>query len=132
MPAFGTEKQFFHHFRHAKAKDLTDLTAVVYALLAWNWEILSGQEAAKILSGRRSSAHQLSLRAKWEAGDRRGLVVRPALRSKHLTGEAFDVERGPALHVWGAWIQSLGGRWGGTFRVRDPVHFDLGSLSDAE
>ena len=98
--------------------------AFVYALLAWNWEVHGGT-APKITSGLRSAAHQLTLRRRWEMGDRRGLVVKPALSSAHVRGEAFDLVRGRHLSVFGVWIKQLGGRWGGDFSTPDPVHFDF-------
>lgn len=125
MPSIGSDNQFEALFRHGIEKGLTPLTAFVYALLAWNYEIISGEFAPRIVSGRRSFEHQLSLRKRWEQGDRRGLVVRPALSSSHTRGTGFDLQRGPALPILGSWIEQLGGRWGGNFRDRDPVHFDF-------
>ena len=122
------EKLFLKFFRQGADKGLSIEAAYVFALLAWNWSLLGGK-VPRITSGRRSRAHQLSLRRRWEMGDRRGLVVQPALQSAHTSGDAFDVERGEHIAVWGRWIQSIGGRWGGTFSTPDPVHFDIRGIA---
>jgi len=89
------------------------------------WLIQLGRRPLPITSGRRSASHQRDLRARWDRGDRRGLVARPALNSAHVRGEAFDVARGPALTKMGQLAHYAGVRWGASFR--DPVHFDLGN-----
>lgn len=126
MPAWGTEKQAIHHFMHGIAKGLDQETALVYAILAWNYEVFAQESAPRITSGRRSFAHQLTLRERWIRGDRRGLVVKPALHSQHTLGRAFDIERKRrAIAAFAGWAPRLGIRWGGNFTNPDPVHFDL-------
>lgn len=88
----------------------------------WNVEITSGY---------RDPSYQLALRARWDAGDRAGLRVRPARSSAHSRGEAVDLvvledPDGRKLQQLGLWAQRRGYRWGGTFSVPDPVHFATG------
>lgn len=83
--------------------------------------------APKITSGLRSAKYQAELRARWDRGDRAGLVTRPALYSNHTRAEAFDIERGRALDYFAHWAPYLGVRWGGKFATPDGVHFDLGN-----
>lgn len=97
-----------------------------YATLAW-WGEHFGIRAPAITSGRRSAARQRELRGRWDRGDRRGLVARPAEHSHHTSGNAFDISAPPeVLRIFGSWAPLLGLRWGGTFRSPDPVHFDTG------
>lgn len=124
-------KRVMRLWNHALDKGLTPMTAYVYTLMAWNWELISGQTAPQITSGRRSRAHQLRLRRRFDAGDRRGLVVRPALKSAHVEGIAFDIRSGSHTQVFAAWIKEIGGRWGGDFSTPDPVHFDLRGIPGA-
>lgn len=82
-----------------------------------------------ITSGKRTEAHQASLRA---AG------LTKARQSRHVTGTAFDVSftgfsRNQALAlprwVWeavGEAGERMGLRWGGRFKDYDPFHFDAG------
>lgn len=129
MAAFGTQKRALLLWGHAQEKGLEPLTAWLYVLLAWNYERLAGESAPRITSGRRSRAHQLSLRQRWDAGDRRGLVVRPALSSQHTEGRAFDIERKRrAIAAFASWAPGVGLRWGGNFSDPDPVHFDTKNL----
>jgi hypothetical protein len=88
-----------------------------------------------IVSGVRSAAEQAALRARWDAGDRRGLSARPALVSAHTRGRAVDLnlahEDGriwrqqdtPELWPWlAAELRRYQIRWGGP---SDPNHFEL-------
>jgi D-alanyl-D-alanine dipeptidase len=91
-----------------------------------------------VTSGYRSPQQQAALRARWDRGDRSGLVVRPAAASRHAQGRAADLAftvRGRRLPVaqtprdaW-AWLADLlepvGVRWGGTFSPPDWNHFEL-------
>lgn len=82
----------------------------------------------KITSGFRSPARQLELINKWDAGNRTGLVTRPAVRSWHMQRLAVDVstEPRPTFEVFRQVMLMFDGvRWGGNFRRSDPVHFDL-------
>lgn len=95
----------------------------------------------RVTSAYRDPAFQAALRARWDAGDRAGLVARPALRSAHSDGLAVDLVasgevpgRQPALVQLGLWAQTKGYVWGGTFTRYDPVHFAVarGSSSAGE
>lgn len=109
-----------------RASGLTDKAAQAYATLTW-WGEHYGIRTPPITSGKRDAKRQAELRARWDRGDRRGLVVRPAANSHHTRGEAFDLTGGPHLATLGELAPYAGLRWGGTFRDTDPVHFDLGS-----
>ena len=86
-----------------------------------------------IVSGYRSPVKQRQMRNRWDAGDRVGLVARPAVRSWHTTGQAWDVENGVAGFPWYRWTimqyikprVNVEIRWGGNFSSPDPVHFDV-------
>jgi hypothetical protein len=110
---------------YALAKGLTYETAKAYATLTW-WGEHYGVRSPDITSGRRSAAYQAELRARWDRGDRRGLVARPALTSAHTEGRAFDLAASSRdLQILGSLAPYAGLRWGGTFSEPDPVHFDL-------
>lgn len=93
-----------------------------YLVVAFNdagWPLI-------VTSGRRSSSRQAEL-------IRAGYTT--ATRSRHLTGDAFDVGlrgykwRDVPEWVWdivGEYGESLGLRWGGRFTTPDPIHFDTG------
>lgn len=109
-------------YAHGKRHGLTHAAAAGYAALGW-WLEHYDIQAPKIISGRRSRAKQEAMRRRWDRGDRRGLVSRPAENSAHLDGEAFDVSADSwTLSVMGSWAPYAGLRWGGSFN--DPVHFD--------
>jgi hypothetical protein len=103
---------------------LTPDTARKYATLTW-WGEHLGIRTPAIVSGRRSYAHQMAMRARWDRGDRAGLVARPAKDSLHVKGEAFDLQNTGALHILGRIAEKAGLLWGGTFRDPDPVHFQV-------
>lgn len=94
--------------------------------------------SVRVTSGYRDPARQAALRARWDAGDRTGLVARPALRSAHSEGLAVDLVVAPRSDVsqaqLGIYAQTRGYVWGGTFSRPDPVHFavDRGSSSSGE
>lgn len=73
----------------------------------------------QLTSGRRSRRAQ-------EALIRAGKTT--ATRSLHLAGIAVDIagltpaQQREAGELWESW----GGRWGGRFRSKDPIHFDAG------
>lgn len=76
----------------------------------------------RIQSGRRSSAHQADLQARWDRGDRQGLAARPADTSQHTLGKAIDITtNNPAREAQIA--EALGVGAGYRFKTPDPVHF---------
>lgn len=89
-----------------------------------------------VLSICRSSAAQSELRRRWDSGDKRGIRVRPALRSAHTPDNfgrcnAFDLAgTEDQLNQTGRFVNELRGdgfrtvRWGGNWLVKDPNHFD--------
>lgn len=91
------------------------------------WLIATLRQAglpAIVTSARRSAAHQRRLIA---AG------ATTAVRSRHLIGRALDIGFAgvPAAQTPADWYrlagelwESLGGRWGGRFQLRDPIHLD--------
>lgn len=80
---------------------------------------------ARLISARRSVAHQLALL-------RAGRTT-AGLGSRHLYGRAFDIDFSrpvadtpPEWWQFAGWLgQYLGLRWGGHFTKPDVVHFDL-------
>lgn len=91
-----------------------------------------------IASGYRSPFEQAALRARWDSGNRVGLVVRPALDSAHSHGLAVDLQftvAGLRVPVRATptsafrWVADLLGPlgviWGGRFKVHDPNHFEI-------
>lgn len=113
-------------YAHGIAAGLTRKAAEAYATVTW-WGEHYGIRTPQIVSGRRSGAAQAAMRARWDSGDRRGLVVRPALDSAHTRGEAFDLQDTGGLRTLGELARFTGLRWGGNFTDPDPVHFDLGA-----
>ena len=92
----------------------------------------------RVVSGYRSEAYQAQLRARWDSGDRAGLLVRPALVSRHSSGRAVDLAfswegypiavRDTPRQYWQYLAEILapvGVRWGGTFRPPDLNHFEI-------
>ena len=81
-------------------------------------------EVATITSAYRDPARQRALIAKWDAGDREGLVVRPSETSWHLQGRAIDISTNYANFAQLRDIlENLGLEWGGRWKRPDPVHF---------
>ena len=119
------EERFWRHYEHGLEKGLTEETAYEYATLVW-WGEWYGIPAATITSGRRSIAHQRTLRERWARGDRRGISSRPALNSRHVTGQAFDIrtDNRNRTNAYAYLAQFLNLRWGGDFSQPDPGHFD--------
>lgn len=80
---------------------------------------------AYVTSAKRSRADQQRLYLAAQAGRSRFPAAAPGT-SKHETGRAFDLGGLTASQlrylgrVWTSW----GGRWGGSFRKRDPIHFE--------
>ena len=103
---------------------LTLDTAKAYAALTW-WGEHYGIKTPAIVSGRRSASHQAAMRARWDRGDRAGLVARPAKDSRHVDGEAFDLQNTGALRKLGELASAAGLSWGGFFAEPDPVHFQM-------
>lgn len=88
-------------------------------------ELRSAGLPAIVTSGRRTPQRQRQLIAA-------GLTT--ATRSLHLLGRAMDIgfANVPTAQVPPAWLtfagsrwELIGGRWGGRFRDRDPIHFDF-------
>ncbi len=92
----------------------------------------------RVTSGYRSPAYQRQLRARWDRGNRGGLVYRPALVSRHSTGRAIDIGfviRGRPVPVasipaisWayvGALMERQGVTWGGRWSPPDLPHFEV-------
>ena len=85
-----------------------------------------------ITEGIRSAGRQAELYA--QGRSRPGPIVTNTLRSKHVTGHAFDIDLyqvAPdrvAVPVWewcGRLGEALGLVWGGRWRMRDYRHFEL-------
>lgn len=80
---------------------------------------------AYVSSGRRSSRVQAGLYRDYLAGRSRFPAAPPG-RSKHERGLAVDIggvtsrQLSQLGRLWRRW----GGRWGGTFKKRDPIHFE--------
>lgn len=80
---------------------------------------------AYVSSVKRDSKTQAGLYEKWIAGHAKYPAAAPGT-SKHELGLALDIggmhdaELAYLGRVWSSW----GGRWGGTFRNRDPIHFE--------
>lgn len=115
----------FEDFNEARDNwQLEITTALLYVVL----QFLGREEGLvplQLTSGFRSEKHQAMLRGRWDAGMREGMTVRPALKSQHSLGRAFDVDTSnPHLKHYGKWAKEIGGRWGGDFRSADPGHFD--------
>lgn len=114
---------------HALAHGLTRAMADRYAALA-TWLVELGlPRPPRIVSGRRSRAWTREAQRAWDQGRGHvyGLVQRPVSDSRHLTGEAFDLEGSRARYhrVAGRlWERAGFGRWGGRFN--DPNHYDAG------
>ena len=113
-------------WEYAKGWGLTDRAAILYVTLV-AWSIAYGLPPLSILSGYRDPEHQAELRRRWDAGDRGGLMARPAERSAHMTGDAFDTNYDAnLLGIWGYFTKFIeNARWGGEFRAPDWNHFDV-------
>lgn len=80
---------------------------------------------AYVSSVKRDSKKQSDLYDAWLAG-RSKYPAAPPGTSKHELGLAVDIggmtdsQLAYLGQVWRSW----GGRWGGTFRNRDPIHFE--------
>jgi len=88
------------------------------------WANYYGIDAPEILSGYRSPEGQASLRRQWDLGNRKGIAVRPARKSKHTERKALDLKPTPYLSWYGMIAAYYGYGWGGDFRgAPDPGHF---------
>lgn len=84
-----------------------------------------------IISGFRSPERQAELLERWLAGDRQGIAARPACRSWHTVGRAWDVQTQVQGFQWYRYFcEYLGARWGGRFSSPDVPHFDLPGPED--
>ena len=89
---------------------------------------LKGYRFPLLTSGYRTPQRQRELLNNWIAGNRRGLVARPAERSWHMQGRAVDVsrlERTESFRIFRDAMVLMGVEWGGNFRKPDPVHFQV-------
>lgn len=88
-----------------------------------------------ITSGFRSPENQAEKRARWDAGNRAGLKVRPARPENSLhcrvtsvlkspDSKAVDISTSDSV-LAGRIARALGVGWGGDFQEADPVHFFL-------
>lgn len=79
----------------------------------------------RVTSTRRSISRQAQLYQDWIAGRSPYPAAYPGT-SKHERGLAFDISTShpDALLVLGRIWESAGGRWGGRFSARDPIHFE--------
>jgi hypothetical protein len=89
-----------------------------------------GVAPSRIVSAYRSREYQKELQKRWDAGNRAGLVVRPADKSTHTERVGFDLDGDAQKLQFYGWLASYlpGVRWGGTFTTPDRVHFDLGAV----
>lgn len=84
----------------------------------------------RITSGYRDSSKQADLRASYDAGNRNGIIVRPAADSLHTrtnwyggaSSQAIDIQTSNNSYA-GSIAKWLNIGWGGDFRYADPVHF---------
>jgi len=114
-------------YSYAGAWGLNRTAAIEYTVLSY-WASANGYPVLPILSGNRTQARQDVLRGLWDSGRRQGLSVRPARRSMHTGGGAWDLAGSKeSLRIYG-YLATLrpNVRWGGAFGTPDPVHFDLG------
>lgn len=80
----------------------------------------------RVTSGFRSVARQQELYDAYRAGRSKFPAARPGY-SLHNYGLAIDfVSQDPQNRRLGRLWESVGGRWGGSFRSNDWVHFDSG------
>jgi len=82
---------------------------------------------ATVTSTKRSRKSQAALYRNYVAGRSRFPAAAPG-SSKHERGLALDLGGLSAgqLSKLGKLWRSWGGRWGGSFRSRDPIHFESG------
>lgn len=108
----------------AKRSGLIDRAALSHGVGAW-WVTLTRRDVPSITSGFRSLDRQGELLDRWESGDRAGLISRPACRSWHTVGRAWDVDRdAPAFEFYRLVVGNLSGvRDGSSFGDRG--HFDI-------
>lgn len=114
--------------QYALAYGLNSKAAYEYTVLQY-WSAVQGTPVLPIVSGYRSPRRQIELAALWDAGQRQGLMARPATSSAHTTGSGWDVSTAGGylpLQYQGYFASFRPGvRWGGNFRSPDPNHFDM-------
>ena len=119
---------FWGAYREAQRARVLDAVAYRHAYATaflWWYYGLDEPERPDIISGYRSPARQRQLLTRWQSGDTRGLVAKPACKSWHTVGRAIDVEsdvRGfrPYAFMLREWFGMRDGR-----NFSDPGHFDL-------
>lgn len=85
--------------------------------------IAAGIPPPLLLSGFRTLVQQANLR---NVVGSDGQLLKPARRSWHTVGLAFDLDRtSPSIPLFGALWRLLGGRVGADFASPDPGHFDF-------
>lgn len=85
--------------------------------------IAAGLPAPILISGFRTLQQQANLRNVRGAD---GQLLKPARRSWHTVGLAFDLDKSsPTLPLFAALWRLLGGRVGADFDSPDPGHFDF-------
>lgn len=122
----ATQRDLSDWVDRLSADNLVHDISVPYVVSSWLCQCLYGSYP-EIVSGYRSPERQLELIDAWNAGDRFGLIARPASKSWHMQGRAIDVRIPASEAMWSDFImfmKAFGTRWGGDFRATDPVHFD--------
>jgi hypothetical protein len=122
-----TERQFWDLAQAAQIKaaetwGLEPGTAARYGVIDAIFRAYTGRGAPPIISGYRSPGKTRDLLRRWEAGDP-SVRFKPASRSWHMAGRAFDVHSDDRLPTMQRLWELLGGRSGVTFG--DNNHFDL-------
>jgi len=128
-----------------KRSDFNDWMAIVDEWLVKNWGINRTfalklslfllynsifNNAWTITSGFRDPRKQAEMQKAWDAGNRTGLVVRPATNSKHSKTAFLNSPNAMAIDIRfqdqeyaGKISRFFGIKWGGNFRNKDLVHF---------
>lgn len=99
------------------------LRPAAVALLQIAWTLTP---TAYWASGKRSAATQRKLYSDYVSGRSPYPAAAPGT-SKHERGLAFDLGglSSSQLRALGAIWTSWGGRWGGNFRAKDEIHFEV-------
>lgn len=119
-------------YREARRVQVVDAVALRHAwatALMWWYFRFTESERPDIVSGYRSPGRQQALLIRWNAGDRAGIVSKPACRSWHTVGRAVDVEQDVrGFDAYAFFLREwFGMRDGRSFG--DPGHFDFPGAS---